>query len=154
MESIKRPDGVDHLLHHVPVRVISIGVVGRVAGDLVVVLVLVLPQQDVVAVLGRGEGGRHEEGHEAMLGQLELVDDLRAEQAQGIGERGETETRMELLGDGGAADQMPALQDQRAQSCLGQIGAVHQAVVTASDHDRVEFLLGRHIYLRLSFWGG
>ena len=142
---------MDHLFHHVPIGVVGVGVVGRVPGDLVVVLVLVLPQQDVVAILGRGEGRGHEQGHEAVLGQLQLVDDLGAEQAQGVGEGGEAEPWMQLLGDGGAADQMSSLEDECAQARLGEISPVDQAVVASTDDDCIELLLGRHVYLRLSF---
>ena len=72
-----------------------------------------------------------------MLGQLEVVDDVRPEQAQGIREGREPEARVELLGDGRAAEQRAPLQDQRLEPGLGQVGAVGQAVVTATDDDRV-----------------
>ena len=43
----------------------------------------------------------------------------------------------QLLGDRGAADEVPPLEDQRAQPRLGEVAGVDQPVVAAADHDRV-----------------
>jgi hypothetical protein len=72
----ERLEGVAHLGHIVLVLLVGVGVVGRVAGDLAQVLVVVLAEEEVVAVLVRGEGGGHQQRHETVLGQLQLVDDL------------------------------------------------------------------------------
>ena len=126
----------DHL-HVVRVLVVGVGVVLAVARDLLEVLAVVLAEPQVVAVLHRRERRRHQERHEAVLGQLEVVDDVRPEQAQGIREGREPEARVELLGDGRATDERAALEDQRLEPGLGQVGAVDQAVVAATDDDRV-----------------
>ncbi len=114
----------------------------RMSGDLVDVLVAILPEQDVITVLHRGKRGRHQERHEAVLGELQLVDDVRAEQRQCIGERREPEARMQLFGDGGSAHEVAAFDDQGLEPLLGQIGAVGEPVVAATDHDCVVFALG------------
>jgi len=44
---------------------------------------------------------------------------------------------VQLLGDRGPTDEVPALQDQGPQSRLGQVGTVGQPVVSAADDDRV-----------------
>ena len=54
-----------------------------------------------------------------------------------VRERREPEARSQLLGDRRAADEVPALEDQRAQAGLGEVRAVRQAVVAAADDDRV-----------------
>ena len=126
-----------HLADVVVERVVGVGVVLRVAGDLLLVLAVVLAEQQVVAVLHRAERRRHEDRHEAVLGQLEVVDDVRPQQAQGVRERREPEAGPELLGDRRAADEVAALEDERAQAGLGQVRAVRQAVVAATDDDRV-----------------
>ena len=46
----------------------------------------------------------------------------------------------ELLGDRRAADEAAALEDERAQAGLGEVGAVDEAVVPAADDDRVVLL--------------
>ncbi len=132
--------GLDRLAHAVEVvavLLVGIGVVGRDASDLAQVLVVVLGEPQVLA-LGRGrELRRHEERQEAVLGQLQLVDDLGPEEGQGVREGREPETGTELLGDGRSADQVPLLQDQGLQPATGQVGAVDEPVVTAAHHDRV-----------------
>ena len=88
----QRLDDLADPLDVVLVPVHRVGVVRRVAGDLLDVLVAVLPEQQVVAVLHRGERRRHEDRHEPVLDQLELLDDVRPEQAQRVRERGEAGT--------------------------------------------------------------
>ena len=88
-----------------------------------------------------------------MLGQLQVVDDVGTQQAERVRERGEVEPGDQLLGDRRATDDVPALDDQRAQAGLGQVGAVDQSVVTATDDDRVVRTFGWH-RVRLSFWAG
>ena len=126
----------DHL-HVVRVLVVCVGVVLAVPGDLLQVLVVVLAQPQVVAVLHRGEGRRHQERHEPVLGQLELVDDVGPEEAQGVREGREPEARVELLGDRRAADERAALEDQGLEPRFRQVGAVDEAVVAAADDDGV-----------------
>ena len=71
------------------------------------------------------------------FGQLEVVDDVRPQQAQGVRERREPEARAELLGDGRAADEVAPLEDQRLEPGLREVGAVDEAVVAAADDDGV-----------------
>ena len=84
-----------HRLHDpvevVVVAVVGVGVVARVAADLLDVLAVVVAEQQVVAVAGRVERRRHHQRHEAVLDEVELVDDLGAQQAQRVGEGGERE---------------------------------------------------------------
>ena len=49
----------------------------------------------------------------------------------------------QLLGDGGAADEVAPLEDQRPQAGLGEVGAVDEAVVAAADDDGVVGPVGR-----------
>jgi hypothetical protein len=119
------------------VAVHRVRVVGGVPGDLLDVLVTVRPEQQVVAVLHRGERGRHQDRQETVFDQVEFLDDVRAQQAQRVRERGEVKAGYQFLGDRCAADERAALDDQRPQPGLGQIGAVDQAVVATADDDRV-----------------
>ena len=121
----------------VVVAVVGVGVVRRVPPDLLEVLAVVVAEQQVVAVAGRVERRRHHQRHEAVLDEVELVDDLGPQQAQRVGERGEREARHQLLGDRGAADEVALLEHQRAQPGLGEVAGVDQSVVAAADHDRV-----------------
>ena len=117
--------------------VVGVRVVLGVTRDLLDILAAVLAHEEVVAVLHRGERRRHEQRHEAVLRQLEVVDDVRSKKAEGVRERREPEARPELLGDRRATDDVAPLEDQRPETALGEIGPVDEAVVTAADDDRV-----------------
>ena len=133
----QRLDRPEDLVDVVVERVVRVGVVLRVAADLLEVLAVVLAEEEVVAVLLRAERRRHEDRHEAVLDEVEVLDDVRPEQAQRVRERREPEPRPELLGDRRAADEVASLEDERPQPGLGQVGAVGQPVVAAADDDRV-----------------
>ena len=141
-------------LSHVELVLIHrIGIVLAVPGDLLEVRVAVGAHQQVVAVLHRSEGRRHLDRHEAVLGQLQVVDDVGTQQAERVRERREVKPGDQLLGDGRAADDVPSLDDERAQAGLGQVGAIDESVVTATDHDRVVRTFGCHC-VTLSFSAG
>ncbi len=138
----QRLDGADHHRDVVAVLVVGVGVALGVARDLLDVLVAVLPHHEAVAVLHRAERGRHQQRHEAVLDEVELVHDVGPQQAQGVRERRELEAGAELLGDRRPADEVAPLEDQRAQARLGEVGPVDQPVVPAADDDRVVLAAG------------
>ena len=108
----QRLDGLADHLHVVAVLVVRVGVVLRVPRDLLLVLAVVLGEQQVLAVEAGRERRRHQQRHEAVLRQLEVVDDLRPQQAQRVRERREPEARPKLLGDRRATDEVAALEDR------------------------------------------
>ena len=132
----------DHV-HVVRVLVVRVRVVLAVSGDLLLVQPMVLGHEQVVAVLHGRERGRHQQWQEAVLGQLQVLDDLGPDEAQRVRERREAEARAKFLGDGRATYQMPTLDDERLQSGLGQIRPIHEAVVPATDHDGVVVRVSR-----------
>ena len=77
---------------------------------------------------------------QAVLGQLQVGDDLRVEQADGVGRDRIAETRMEFLGDRGAADHLAALDHLHAQPGHRQIGRAGEAVMPRADDDNVGFV--------------
>ena len=72
-----------------------------------------------------------------MLGELELADDLGAEQRDHVGELAEAEPREDLLGDRRAAQHVPAFEHQDLAAGPGQVRGGREAVVPAPDDDRV-----------------
>ena len=70
-----------------------------------------------------------------MAGEVELADDLRAEQRNDVGGHAEPESGEDLLGDGRSSHQVAALEDDDAEARPGQVGRGGQPVVT-SPHDR------------------
>jgi hypothetical protein len=108
---------------------------------------VILGEPEGLAAFGRCELRRHQQRHEAVLRQLQLVDDLGPKQGKGVAEGREPEAGAQLLGDRRAADQVSLLEDQRPHPATGQVGAVHQAVMAAADHDGV-VSLHAHAVLR------
>ncbi len=143
----QRLDRLQDLVDVVVERVVRVRVVPAVAGDRLLVLGVVLAHQQVVAVLHRAERGRHQDRHEAVLDEVEVLDDVGPQEAERVRERREPEARPELLGDRRAADQVASLEDERPQPGLGQVGAVGQAVVAATDDDRVVGPVGLRLAL-------
>src|SRR5688572_16847568 len=68
-----------------------------------------------------------------MLMQLKVTYHLWIEQRHGIRRDGIAKSRIELFGDGRASDDGTAFQYGHAQSCIGQVGGTHQAVMAAAD---------------------
>ena len=108
-----------------------------VSGDLGAIDRGIGPRKEVVAVVHGSEVRAHEERHEAEAHEIELLNDLWAQEAQGVGEGREAEARAKLLGDGGTAHQVALLEHEDALSGLGEVGGVGEAVVASPDHDRV-----------------
>ena len=104
----------------------------------------VLPVVQRVAVARRDELQRVARRHlEAVAGQPEIVDHLRAHHAGDVGGGRGAETRGDLLGDAGAADHVAPFEDAGAQAGARQQTGGHQAVVAAADDQRVP-AGGRH----------
>ncbi len=138
-ERLERP--ADHV-QVVAVLLVGVRVALAVARDLLEVPAVILGQPQVVAVLHGSERRRHEQRHEAVLGELQVLDDLRPQEREGVRERGEPEAGTQLLGDGGATDEVSPLQDQGPQAGFREVGAVDEAVVAAADDDGVVGAVG------------
>ena len=120
----QRPHRLDDPVEVVVVALVGVGVVLRVPPDHLHVLLFVVAEQQVVAVAGRVEVARHHQRHEPVLDEVELVDDLRPQQAQRVGERGEREPGPQLLGDGRAADERALLEHQVRRPDLARYAAL------------------------------
>ena len=86
-------DGLADAVQVVAVLLVGIGVVRRDAGDLAQRLVVVAVEAQVLAVVAGCEAGRHQQRQEAVLRQLQLLDDLRPQQGQRVAEGGEPVAR-------------------------------------------------------------
>ena len=70
--------------------------------------------------------------------ELEIGDDLRAEQAYGVARSGIAKSGMEFFGDSRAADNMTPLQYANFKTAGGKVTCAHQTIVAATDDDRVK----------------
>src|SRR5215207_5520712 len=76
--------------------------------------------------------------------ELQLLDDPGGEQAHHVRSRGHLEPRPHLFGHGGAAEQVPAFEDERLQASPAEIRRAHQPVVPSPDDDYVVIPRIRH----------
>ncbi len=74
---------------------------------------------------------------QAVIGELQLANDLRIEQAHRIGGRGVAKAGREFLGDRGAADERAALEHPHLETGAGEIAGADEAVVSAADDDDI-----------------
>jgi len=81
---------------------------------------------------------------QAVLGETQIGDDPRVEQADRVAGDRIAEARVELLGHRRAADDMAALQHGNRQTGPRQIAGACQAIVTAADDDGVAAALSVH----------
>jgi hypothetical protein len=86
-----------------------------------------------------------------VLGELELLDHLGAQQAHDVGAHRVAEARVELLGDRCAAEHVPALEHERLAPRLCEVGRAGQAVVAAADNDRVVLVRSGSSHESVSF---
>ena len=91
------------------------------------------------AAVGEGSEGRRVARQElvAVAGELEVADDLRAEEAHHVGGRGDPEPRPGLLGDRRAAHPVAGLEHEDLLAGARQVGGGDEPVVAGADDDRV-----------------
>ena len=91
----------------------------------------------------RAVGGRSEDPDlrrdqvQPVAAQREVANDRRLEPADRVGDGGDPDAGPQLVGIGNPTDPLAALEDERREAALGQVGRGDQAVVAAADDDRV-----------------
>jgi hypothetical protein len=90
-----------------------------------------------VVVLERRERPVERQDLEAVLRQLELPDDLRAEQGNDVRGHAEPEAGKDLLGHRGTAEDVAPLEHHDLEAGPSEVGRGHQPVVPAADYHGV-----------------
>ena len=116
-----------------------------VPGDLLTIDGGIGTDEEVVTIVHGCEVRAHVERHEAEAHEIELLDDLRPQQAQGVGESREVEAWAELLGDRRTADEVALLEHEHPLTGLREVGGVSEAVVTSTDDDGVVAVCIAHV---------
>ena len=120
---------------------VGVRVRARVPGDLAMTRRLVLGPPQVVAV-ERRERAVERQQLEPVSPQLELANDLGAQQRDDVRAHREAKPGEHFLGDRRAAHHRPALEHEHLQPRPRQIRRAHEAVVSRADDDDVP--LARH----------
>ena len=134
-----RLDEARHVRHRLRVLVVGFRVHGRVAVDLAPGARVVVHPPEVVPVRHRRERAVEGQDLEAVPGQVQLADDLGPQQRDDVGADRELEAREHLLGDGGAAEHVAALEHEHLLARAREVGRGDEPVVPAADDDRVVF---------------
>src|SRR3972149_5304972 len=118
---------------------VGLRVLLRKAGELLQVPVVVVPEEDRVPVReGEEELGVEGLGLVPEPGELEVPDDLGAEEARGGREAGEPDSGEELLRAARSAHDGAAFEDEDLEARLREVARGHEPVVAPADDDRVE----------------
>ncbi len=149
-----RLDEPGHLHHELAVFLVGLGVGLGPAAQLAdrAAVVVDAPQVVATARLGslaraqRREGAVQRQDVQAVLGQVEIADDLGSQQADHVAGDREAEARHDLLGDGGATQHVPALEHQGLHPGPRQVRGGDEPVVASTDDHRVVAL--RHATLQ------
>ena len=95
---------------------------------------------DERAIVRQRQEIRHRTEHdpEPVLGEPEIADHLRVQEADRVARGRIAEARVEFLGDRRAAEHAAPLEHADLEPALGEIRGAHEAVVSAADEDGVE----------------
>ena len=132
-------------LRSTPATRLDLGLIGRIAGGILgaefgdLALGAAFAGEQIAAIRQRQEVlGAAFDDAQAVLVQFQVANDLRLQQAHGVGRDRVAEAGMEFLGHRGAADHAAPLDNAHAQARHAEIGGTGQPVVTGSDYDGIE----------------
>jgi hypothetical protein len=117
------------------------------ARQLAAALVGIGPRTQVVAVVEGRDRALERKDLEPVSRQVEIADDLGAEQAHHVGKDRELEAGEDFLGDRGAADDRALLENQHFAARAREVRGGDQPVVAAADDDGV-VAGGAHAFFR------
>jgi hypothetical protein len=133
-------DGTDeppHFDHRAAVLVVGLRIEARMARDFAPCLRVVVDPPQIVAVRHRRERAIEWQDFEAVARQVQFPDDFRAQQRDDVRADGEAKALEHLFGNGGAAEDMAALEHEHLPPGFRQICRGCQAVVPTADDDDV-----------------
>ncbi len=131
-----RLDEAGHLRHEEAVFLVGVGVGRRPATDLAHGRGVVVAPPQPVAV-ERRERAVERQDLQAVLRELKVADDLRAQQADDVRKHAERVAGHHLVAGHGAAQEVALLEGQDLPAGLRQVGGGREPVVAAADDHRV-----------------
>jgi hypothetical protein len=91
-----------------------------------------------VITVGHGrESAVERKNFEAVAGEIEVANNFRTKKRDDVRENREFKAGDYFFGDGCAAENVAAFEDQDSLSCLGEVSRIHKAVVAAADDNNV-----------------
>ena len=126
-----------HVVHQLPEDRHGVGIFRCMPSQLLARLVGIGPTGEIVTVVERRDGAFERQDLQAVLRQVEVSDDLGPQQTHHVRENRKLESRKNLFGHGRAPDQWAFFENERLPSRAREVSGRNQAVVPASDDDRV-----------------
>ena len=126
---------------------VGFGVELGVALEFAARFAVIVHAPEIIAVGHGRDRAVERQNFQAVAREIEIANDFRAQQRDDVGKDGKFEAGDDFFGDGGAAENVAAFEDEDFLAGFGEIRRVHQAVVAAADHDDVVFLC--HGFLRV-----
>ena len=109
------------------------------SGNLAPRFAMVIYAPQVIAIGHGREGAVQGKDFQAVAGKVEIADDLRPQQRDHVRADREFEAGKDLLGHGGPAQHVAALQYYNFLAGTRKIGGIGEPVVPAANHDCVIF---------------
>jgi hypothetical protein len=106
------------------------------------------PREDAPVFEDRLEARLARHHPQAVAAEVEVADDLGPEHRGDVGRRRRAASRRDLLGDARAADDLAALEDDRAEPGAREIGGGNEPVVPAADDDRIVLVCAQSLLRR------
>jgi len=129
-----------HGRHHLREFVVGFGVKAGVAADIADGFGVVVHAPEVVAAGHGREGSVERENFQAVAREIEFTDDFGAKERDDVRAFGKKKAGDDFFGDGGAAENVAAFENDDLLPCFGEIRGVDQAIVAAADDDYVVVL--------------
>ena len=98
---------------------------------------VIVDAPEIVAVEHGREGAIEWENFKAVTREIEFTDYFGAKQRDNVGTLGEQEAGNDFFGNGCAAENSAAFENEDLLACFRQIGGIHQTVVAAADDDHI-----------------
>jgi len=133
----ERFDEAAHLDHFLAEFVVGFGVEAGVADEFAAGFGVVVDAPEMVAIGHGRESAVERKDFEAVAREVEVANDFGAQKRDDVRADGELESGDDFFGDGGAAEDVAAFEDEDFFVGAGEIGRVGQAVVASADDDCV-----------------
>ena len=133
----ERLDEAAHLHHFLAEFVVGFCVAARVADEFAACFGVIVDAPEMITVGHGREGAVERENFEAVARKVEVANDFRAQKRDDVRANGEFESGDDFFGDGRAAEDVAAFEDEDFFAGAGEVGRVHEAVVASADDDYV-----------------
>jgi hypothetical protein len=129
-----------HGRHHLREFVVGFGVEAGMTANVADGFRVVVHAPEIIPAGHGGEGAVERQDFQAVAGKVKFANDFRAEKRDDVRTFGKKKAGENLFGDGGAAKDVAAFEDDDLLPCFGKVRGVDQAVVAAADDDNVVVL--------------